>query len=241
MALRAEKMAERRERILASAREILAERGFEALTTRELAARARVTVPTIYNLIGPKDAVLFAAVEETTARFLEGVGERADLAPAERILAVGEDSVAELVADPRYYKTLLPLLFTSSAARAARVAVAKTMVSRFRLGVDALAEAGDLVEWASPAEVAGRLSLDLTAVALSWAAGDLDEDAFRHAASLGSATILLGLTQGAAHDVVERIARAGYTETAERAGSDGGPESAPTARTDGSAKRSRAT
>ena len=37
MALRAEKMAERRERILATAREIIAESGFEALTTRDLA------------------------------------------------------------------------------------------------------------------------------------------------------------------------------------------------------------
>ncbi len=224
MALRAEKMAERRERILACAREIIAESGFEALTTRDLAARARVTVPTIYNLVGPKDAVLFAAVEETTARFLEGVGEREDLSPAERVLAVGADSVAELVAEPRYYKTLLPLLFTSSAARAARVSVAKTMVSRFQLGVDALAAAGELVEWASPADVAGRLSLDLTAVALSWAAGDLDERAFRRAAELGSATVLLGLTRGGAHEAMERIVKAGYAAATKRRGV--GPEPA---------------
>ena len=61
-------MAERRQRILAAARAIVAKRGYEALTMRELAQASRVTVPTLYNLIGGKEAVLAAAVEEQTAR-----------------------------------------------------------------------------------------------------------------------------------------------------------------------------
>ena len=54
----ARQMAERRQRILAAAREIIAGRGYEALTMRELARASRVTVPTLYNLIGGKQAVL---------------------------------------------------------------------------------------------------------------------------------------------------------------------------------------
>src|SRR5688572_18582549 len=45
-------MTERRQRILAAARAIVAARGYEALTMRELAQKSRVTVPTLYNLIG---------------------------------------------------------------------------------------------------------------------------------------------------------------------------------------------
>ena len=58
--LRVEQKAERRSRILAAAREIIAESGYPELTMRDLARQARVTVPTIYNLIGSKEAVLFA-------------------------------------------------------------------------------------------------------------------------------------------------------------------------------------
>jgi AcrR family transcriptional regulator len=59
-------MAERRQRILGAARRLVAERGYEALTMRELAQVSRVTVPTLYNLIGGK-AVLSAPWRQTRA------------------------------------------------------------------------------------------------------------------------------------------------------------------------------
>ena len=67
-------MAERRERILEAAREIIADKGYEALTMRDLARASCVTVPTVYNLVGSKDRVLLAAVEEQTDRFIAGIG-----------------------------------------------------------------------------------------------------------------------------------------------------------------------
>ena len=53
-------MQKRRIRLLAEARRLLANGGFEALNLRELARLADVTVPTIYNLIGKKEDVLLA-------------------------------------------------------------------------------------------------------------------------------------------------------------------------------------
>lgn len=53
-------MQKRRERILAQARKLLAEKGFDALNLRDLAEMSEVTVPTIYNLIGNKEEVLKA-------------------------------------------------------------------------------------------------------------------------------------------------------------------------------------
>ena len=63
MDLVTEQKLERRERILASARELIAERGYEGLTMRDLAAHCRVSVPTLYNQFGSKDSLLAAAVE----------------------------------------------------------------------------------------------------------------------------------------------------------------------------------
>ncbi|MEM7465477.1 MAG: TetR/AcrR family transcriptional regulator [Pseudomonadota bacterium] len=66
---RAANMHARRERIYDAARRIIAVRGFDALNLRELAMAAGVTVPTIYNLIGNKSALVAQLFDETIAPF----------------------------------------------------------------------------------------------------------------------------------------------------------------------------
>ena len=66
---RSANMAARRERILDTARRIIALDGFDSLNLRELALAADVTVPTIYNLIGNKAALVEALFDETITPF----------------------------------------------------------------------------------------------------------------------------------------------------------------------------
>ena len=54
MSLHDEHKAERRARILQAARRLIARRGVQRLNMRDLAQEARVSVPTVYNLIGGK-------------------------------------------------------------------------------------------------------------------------------------------------------------------------------------------
>jgi AcrR family transcriptional regulator len=60
MSLFEEHKAERRARIISAARELVTKHGYDGLTMRDLAAAARVSVPTLYNLFGGKDAILAA-------------------------------------------------------------------------------------------------------------------------------------------------------------------------------------
>ncbi len=62
-------MEKRRRRILTQARALISEGGFDTLNLRDLAAASDVTVPTIYNLIGNKTALLKALVMDTFADF----------------------------------------------------------------------------------------------------------------------------------------------------------------------------
>ena len=73
-------MALRRERILDTAREIIAASGFDALNVRELAERADVTVPTIYNLVGNKSALVAQLFDDSITPFehLDFLGASAD-------------------------------------------------------------------------------------------------------------------------------------------------------------------
>ncbi|HBM88451.1 MAG TPA: TetR/AcrR family transcriptional regulator [Rhodobiaceae bacterium] len=64
---RSKNMAKRREAILREARSLIANEGFEALKIRDLAARAGLTVPTIYNLIGGKNEILGVIINDLVA------------------------------------------------------------------------------------------------------------------------------------------------------------------------------
>ncbi|MCE7997531.1 MAG: TetR/AcrR family transcriptional regulator [Rhodobiaceae bacterium] len=64
---RSKNMAKRREAILREARSLIANEGFEALKIRDLAARAGLTVPTIYNLIGGKNEILAVIINALVA------------------------------------------------------------------------------------------------------------------------------------------------------------------------------
>jgi len=207
VALREQKMAERRERILAAARQIIAEEGLEALTTRALARRARVTVPTVYNLVGAKDAVLFAAVEDRTWRFLAALGNRVELRPEARAIAVSRDCVAELIRTPHYYRAILLLMHSSEAGTEVRRSVGHSVVAEFEEAIAALQRSGDLIDWLEPRSLAERLGVTLTAAALQWATGDLADDELERTAVLGTCLLLLGACRGSARSAVEAEAR----------------------------------
>ncbi|MEM6709178.1 MAG: TetR/AcrR family transcriptional regulator [Pseudomonadota bacterium] len=61
-------MARRRAAILDQARRIIGRSGFSALTLRDLARAAEVTVPTIYNLVGNKNSLLLTLLEDLVHR-----------------------------------------------------------------------------------------------------------------------------------------------------------------------------
>jgi AcrR family transcriptional regulator len=199
-------MLGRRERILAAAREIIADRGYQGLTMRDLAAASRVTVPTLYNLIGGKDAVLFAAVEEQTERFVRAIESSRGGSPAAGAIAVVDASVRELLRLPRYYRTLLRLLQTSDAAEPASREVNRALSEQFARAIEALGNTGDLAAWVDHKALADRLGAHLGLASLQWAAGAYSAETFRAVALFDASTTLLGVTQGASQRELQRVA-----------------------------------
>jgi AcrR family transcriptional regulator len=200
-------MAERRQRILAAAREMVAARGYEALTMRELAQASRVTVPTLYNLIGGKEAVLAAAVEEQTARFLSRIERRRGASPAARLLSVIDACTRELLALPAYYRTLLHLLYRAEAAGPVRARVDEALGGELASALAGIAGAGELVAWAEERSLLRSLRSQLGASALAWAAGALSDADFPADAAYQACLTLLGVTTGRSHAELERAAR----------------------------------
>ncbi len=213
----AQQMAERRERILAAAREAIGQRGYEALTMRDLALASRVTVPTIYNLIGSKEQVLFAAIEEQTARFEASVASGAELAPAERVRAIVHACVDEYLRMPRYYRTLLTLLFVSDSAGEMRRRVDRAIANPLGEALAGLEARGELAPWVELRPLRGRLRAHLQMTSIQWAAGSLSDEGLRAAAQYGASLLMIAATNGSVRARFEELAREAQSAAVGRA------------------------
>src|SRR5215468_1746325 len=106
MGLLEEQKNERKSRILAAARKLIADRGYEALSMRTLARASRVSVPTLYNLFGSKHAILAAEMQETFANVARALGEAPSGDAIDRAGALLEAGLRNMLAVPEYNRAL---------------------------------------------------------------------------------------------------------------------------------------
>jgi len=221
MSLLDQQMAERRERILEAARAIIGEHGYEALTMRDLAQQSRVTVPTIYNLIGNKEQVLFAAVEQQTGSFVSSI-QRAE----GDVVAVIDAAVSELLRMPRYYRALLLVMLTSDAAGPARRVADRALARELDAALAEIAAAGELLEWVDAMLLRERLQAHLDITAIEWARGARGAASFRAAARFEASTTLLAVTRGRSREGFEEVAAGSQGEARLRRGFSPAPAEA---------------
>jgi AcrR family transcriptional regulator len=113
-------LARRRRRVLRAARALVAEQGLEALTMRQLALEADMSVATLYNLIGGRDEIVRALgmyfVEELDEAFLQ-LKARTPLERARELLTTVSDTVTNelpksvllaVLSDAQLYTNLIP-------------------------------------------------------------------------------------------------------------------------------------
>jgi AcrR family transcriptional regulator len=103
-ATRTANMNKRRQHILECASNIIANDGLDAFTLSSLANDAKVTIPTIHNLIGKKSNIIELLVKEMVSRTEQALGEQRIDDP----IGAVEDFVARLItlisSNPDLYK-----------------------------------------------------------------------------------------------------------------------------------------
>ncbi len=109
---------ETRDKILAAAREMFADEGYDAVTMRAIAERVEYTPTALYHHFRNKQSLLTELCQcdfESLARHFSGQAAAAD--PVERILAVGRAYLRFAVEYPSQYRfmfmTFLPRIFDS--------------------------------------------------------------------------------------------------------------------------------
>lgn len=206
MGLLEDQKAERRARILASARRLIAERGFDGLTMRELAAASRVSVPTLYNLFGGKHALLVGELEETFTRVDASMRAARGDGFVERMIAGCEAANEDLLSVPRYSRALIHLTLTSPETEPMRRNINRRYVAIMAAALREAQAAGEIADFVDAEAVAARAYAHYVATMIQWAVGDLDDAEFRSATVLGPCLMFLGVARGrAAHDLERRV------------------------------------
>lgn len=103
---------ERQDRILATARDMLADVGYAGLTIRELARQSGVAQGTLYNLYNSKDELIAQAIADQ----LDGLAARAaarSQAGVDRILALGEETARQIQQTPEYAEAMARAVFSA--------------------------------------------------------------------------------------------------------------------------------
>jgi AcrR family transcriptional regulator len=208
MGLHEENKAERKRRIVAAARQLIAEHGYDGLNMRALADAARVSVPTLYNLFGSKHAILAAEMQEAfrsvaVALDLKKRGDAVERAAT--LLAAG---IRNLVAVPGYYRELAHVMLSSRETDALRRSIEDQYVALMAGNLRAGQADGELADWFDADILSRQLFFTFMMVVLGWARGEVDDDGLRDIASYGQSMLLLGVARGdSAARLTERVRR----------------------------------
>jgi AcrR family transcriptional regulator len=182
--------AERRQRIIHAARELIRETGNAGLSMRVLAARAGVSLATPYNLFGSKRAIVLAVLEDVR-EFHDRFSHLSVSDPLERILLAVDIQIEIYLADPAFYKTMWAAVFDTSDDLRATLWNAKR--DAFWRGLVASAvEAGAIGREVSAEWLQRQLDHLFRCIMLDWVVGILSPDAVGPAVQHGYALMLKG-------------------------------------------------
>lgn len=190
-----EHKAERRARIRAAARKLVAERGYDGLTMRELAQHARVAVPTLYNLFGSKDAILVAELEAQAIEIAAQLPDGGDSFFA-RGMAAFETGMLLVEGAPDLYRAVMEMFLTSPETAPMRHRLEEGYISIMATNLIAAKAAGQLADWADPIVLARHMFGLYMAAFRAWGIGELDLPGFRATALSGVCHLLIGPARG---------------------------------------------
>ena len=200
MALGIEKDLERRRKILAAARQLIAERGYDGVSMSEIAAGCGVTVPTLYKRFGNKHRLLAAAVQELFRWQLEGASVPEGSQGLARLSAIIENLASEVNRQADYVRGLILVLGRSQSTGHMDPKLPVAMLSQ---PLYEMQERNQLVDWIDLQRVAECLSSQLMEVTLRWAAEERGESWLRSRMLFGVYLMLAGIVQGDAQTELE--------------------------------------
>lgn len=203
--------AERRQKIMRAARDMIRETGDMNLSMRELAKRAEVSVATSYNLFGSKRAVVMAVLEDERD-FVQKYHKLHVANAIERIFEAYELAYGYFVQDPDFYRPLWRALLTAGGKDDDTGLVSPERQAQTRaawhLLLTAAQEEGLLRQDIAVTPLERALSHLAGGTLLAWAVGTLETEDLMASVGHGYALILSAAATPEGRELLERKIKA---------------------------------
>ncbi len=193
----------RRAAILEAARQMIAERGYEAVTVRDLAQICRVSVPTLYNQFGGKDQLLAAAIEEHFLFTLDGALIQQVAPGFERLLVIIDQCADQLLNVPGYHQRLLEAFASLASTLQIQERIAQGLTSAIAAELVTMAGKRQVLPWATPVQLASQMTTACIGAAVQWSAGIIADELLKAQMRYAMGLVVFGVVRGTARTRLE--------------------------------------
>ena len=203
MSKREDAKTERRRRIVTAARELIRETGDAGLSMRAIAARAKVSLTTPYNLFGSKRAIVIAVLDDVR-EFQERFSNLHQVNAIDRIFHAVSLSLSYYVEDPDFYRTLWTEALDMSGKE---LRTALITPQRYAFWWALIAEAGRegaLLPGLDHDLLLRNLDLVFGSVMLAWVLGGVEVEDLEPSVGFGYALALRGAASADAQLRIEK-------------------------------------
>ena len=194
-----ERQLQTRSVILATARDLIAERGYDGVTMRALAQESGVAYKTLFDIYGNKDNLLRTAIEDRLADVYEEFATTLGGRGFDRLMHLLQRSADATLEFPNLARALEPIL----AADPGRFSIKSIYSGIYREILSEIEEDGGFVDWADIDLLQGELMLENASARLYWANGVITDDHLAPALQFAACKMLVPVTSGKVRESVE--------------------------------------
>ena len=196
-----ERQYQRRENILATARDLITKHGYDGVTMRDLAEKSHVTPKTLYHQFGNKEKLLQSAIEERFRHTYQAIVDHEIKKGIDKLFYIIENIANSTRKNSAYARALTPIL---SSRR--NDPFASIRLNTYRKAIQQIADEGDFVAGIDVEMVAQLVYRHVTPVYINWYTDHAKfktEDFTKFDLSL----LLSSITKGYTHQKVTKTAK----------------------------------
>lgn len=211
--------SERRARIVEATCDILREVGIEDLSMKMVAVRAEVSLQTVYNLFGSKQAILARVFDQDLAQFEALVAAAPSADALDRVFDALDIAADLYQADPGFYRATMWRRPAGASELALETTLREPRIGFWRTMVERAVGEGLLTPHLDAAVIAALLIQITGGVLADWIAGEISTDLLRREMKFGFAAALCAFATGDAAGRLRTLTAALHDElSAERRG-----------------------
>ena len=196
MNLMTENRLARRASIMETARQMIAEKGYESITIRELAVACRVSVPTLYNQFGGKDQLLAAAIEDHFVGDPDQVKIKTSLIGLDRIFAILDFITLQFLQAPDFHRRLLEAFGSLDSMQQVQRSITASLAHEIGQELGVMQHKGELEAWVDPELLAGQVTTAFISSTIIWGSGIIKENQLAASVQYGTGLVLAGVVGG---------------------------------------------